>query len=150
MNGQLKIETARRAEADARTVKTMMMSAILLVNELTQSAKAVRIYDGEAEAETDQAAARDYKRKADGHVAFMKPFAQSYTDVIKQLGEDLAPHVDSAKQALRSELKARGQDATLEPTLNIVIGHVEAYRDGRTRDARVIVRMVTGDGRWLR
>ena len=150
VNGQLKVETARRAEADVRTVKTMMMSAILLVNELTQSARSVRMYDGEVELEPDKAKAADFKRKADSHVAFMKPFAQAYTDVIKQLGEDLSPHIESAKQSLRSELKARGQDVALGPTLNTVIGHAEAYRDGRIRDTRVLIGMVTGDGRWLR
>lgn len=145
LNGQLMVETARRAEADARTVKTMMMSAILLVNELTQSAKAIRTYDQLAEMNDDLA-----KRKADSNVAFLKPFAQAYTDVIKQLAEDLAPQIESAKSNLRSELKARGQDATFEPTLNLVAGQIDAYRTGKNRDTREIIKLITGDGRWLR
>jgi len=149
INMQLQVESARRNELEARAAKNLLLNAVLLFNELTATARAARIYDEEAEIETDPTRQADFKNTANEHVVQFKTFGQVYTDLIKQLGEDLAPRLESATGDLQAEFRARRQEENFGPLLDRVITHVEGYRTGRQRNARAILQSVAGQGRWI-
>jgi hypothetical protein len=149
INAQLQVASARRNELEARAAKNLLLNAVLLFNELTATARAARIYDQEARIETDPVRKAEFKETADEHIAQFKTFGQVYTDLIKQLGEDLAPRLDSATGNLRAEFRARRQEDKFGPLLDQVIAHVDGHQTGRQRSARAILQTIAGPGRWV-
>lgn len=149
ISAQLASETARRIEAEERNAKTMLMSAVVLLNELDKTALGVRVFDGESEDDPDPDAAAHWRRLADEHVAQFRTAGQVYSDIVKQLGEDLAPRFPSAEATLRAELQLRGQRDTFGILLDRVTPHVEGHQNGTRRDSRAILRSIAGEGRWL-
>lgn len=151
---QLNAEVRKRNELQARAIKSLLSSAVIIRSNIVLTATNFDQLHAIAAADAGKSGiqgdiARNAKSRLDEQKPKFEVWATVYADLIQQLGSDFrAEEVKTQAEELKSDLSARGR-AYDRAGVDAALADSIAFRDGKVRDTAKILRAVTGPRPWL-